>query len=100
MKSLTSFKLEGSRWRLWKETEPRTGDSGGLLESLTVEDDKVVHYPAEVRVGCRVRCGSVYARTMQSQDWWMTSLVQEILEATPQRVRFRTLNSIYIVEAG
>lgn len=39
------------------------------------------------------------ALCVSSMDrWYRTSLVQEIIEVTPNRIKFRTLNSIYIWE--
>jgi len=46
-------------------------------------------------VGCSMLVGSVTARSYSDQDWWLTTEVLEILEETEDKVRFRTLNSIY-----
>jgi hypothetical protein len=43
-----------------------------------------------------MRVGSGYARTMQHQDWWQTTLIKEILEESENYVKFKTHSgSIY-----
>ena len=72
------------------------GDSGGMSLLLWEEDgDLKTEYYTKPRVGVCVRVGSTYARTMQYQDWWQTSYIEEILEEEEDRVLFRTKNSIY-----
>jgi hypothetical protein len=39
--------------------------------------------------------GALTARTMQWQDYWLTTEVLEILEETEDYVKFRTKNTIY-----
>lgn len=52
-------------------------------------------------VGCSMLVGSITARSYSSQDYWLTSVVTEILEekknedGTYEYVRFRTENSTY-----
>ena len=79
------------------------GDSGGmsmaliLNESAEKTEDKVIYeHDARPRVGVFMRVGSVYARTMQHQDWWQTNQITEILEETENYVKFKTASgSIY-----
>lgn len=81
------------------------GDSGGSSVLLWEENGELkTEHDAEPRVGTCIRVGSNYARTMQYQDWWQTSYIQEILEREETEgslmVKFRTSNSIYIWKAG
>lgn len=60
------------------------------------EDGSIdTEHEARPRVGVAMRVGSIYARTMQSQDWWQTTYITEILEERDDFVRFKTTNSIY-----
>ena len=96
MKKLQSVKLEGSRFGISRERDG-AGDSGMMLSSLDPEQGyKPVGDNGEIRVGCRIKCGTPYARTF-GQGWWMTTVVTEILEVSEDRtfVRFKTGNSIY-----
>jgi len=89
-------------YHLWKE-DKSCGDSGGmsmaliLNESAEKTEDKVIYeHDARPRVGVFMRVGSVYARTMQHQDWWQTNQITEILEETENYVKFKTASgSIY-----
>lgn len=79
------------------------GDMGGMSLALWIGDDGQVQYEhdARPRVGVAIRVGSTYARTMQAQDWWMTTPVTEILEETEHRVLFRTRSgSTYVWEVS
>ena len=72
------------------------GDSGGMSMLLWQEDDEVKREQnGKPKVGVCVRVGSIYARTMQHQDWWQTSYITEILEETENYVKFKTNNSVY-----
>jgi len=70
---------------------------------LDERGDLIVEHDAEPQIDKAIRVGSVYARTMESRDWWQTTPVQEILEREEGegtlRVRFRTRNSIYVWKA-
>lgn len=48
------------------------------------------------KVGWAVRVGSIVGRTFSGQDWWQTTIITEILEDTPNMVRFKTGNSEYV----
>lgn len=82
------------------------GDSGLLsMIHIPIYDDvggQIVRFESEQnarpRVGVIMEVGSPFARTYSAQDFWRTSLITEILEDTPNRVRFRTKNSIYVWE--
>jgi hypothetical protein len=79
------FKLDGGR------SPTGVGDSGNMSMALWIEDGVgKTEQNARPRVGVSMRVGSVYARTMQHQDWWQTTPITEIVEDTPERVLFRT----------
>jgi hypothetical protein len=66
--------------------------------SFDVDADKMVDIKDNARpeVGKYMRVGTPFARSMQRQDWWQTNKVEEIIEDTPDYVKFRTLSgSIY-----
>lgn len=46
-------------------------------------------------VGCSLLVGSVTARSYSSQDYWLTTLITEIVEETNEYILFKTENSIY-----
>jgi hypothetical protein len=74
------------------------GDSGPMSVMFFPEDgNRTIPTSLQDRpqVGGVIRVGSPYGRTYQAQDWWQTSLIEEILEESDDYVRFRTRNSIY-----
>ena len=91
---------------MYRERDGR-GDSGSMSMALVPtydENGKVVNIQyingARPQVGYVMRVGSTYARTMQHQDWWQTTVISEIIEDKinedgSQYVRFKTGNSIY-----
>lgn len=76
------------------------GDSGGMSTALVpIYDPKTkeflsIEYENDTRprVGVAMRVGSIYARTMQHQDWWQTTLVAEIITDDPDQVVFKTIS--------
>lgn len=73
------------------------GDSGGRSEAILWKEDgsfdKVVgNRPV---VGCSMLVGSITARSMQWQDYWLTTPVLEILEERDDYVKFKTKNTVY-----
>lgn len=73
------------------------GDVGARSEAIAWNPDgrfkKIVgRRPV---VGCSMLVGSVIARTYDSQDYWMTTVITEILEEREDYVRFKTENSEY-----
>ena len=74
------------------------GDSGPMSEAAWLDEDGKVQVEenARPRVGVAMKVGTYFARTMSSQDWWMTTPITEILEDEGNRVRFRTGNSVYV----
>jgi len=92
-------KVEMSRGTYYlARDQDQAGDCGAMLRSLDVEG-KQVGKNGELYLGCSVQCGSQYARTMQWQDWWLTTPITEFLEISEDGkfVKFRTKNSIYSV---
>ena len=91
---------------MYRERDGR-GDSGSMSMALVPTYDgngKVVDIQyingARPQVGYVMRVGSTYARTMQHQDWWQTTVISEIIEDKinedgGEYVRFKTGNSIY-----
>jgi hypothetical protein len=77
------------------------GDSGQEVLAIAWNKDGTFkeiagHKPI---VGCSLRVGSKIARSYSNQDWWLTTVITEILEDTikdgEHYVRFKTLNSEY-----
>lgn len=86
-----------SYW-MYKVGDKFCGDSGMMSMTFDVEDNKLLDIKDNARpeVGKYIRVGSTFPRSMQRQDWWQTNKIEEILEDTPNYVKFRTLSgSIY-----
>jgi hypothetical protein len=86
------------RYWMYKVGSNLCGDSGLMSMSFDVDADKMVDIKDNARpeVGKYMRVGTPFARSMQRQDWWQTNKVEEIIEDTPDYVKFRTLSgSIY-----
>lgn len=77
-----------------KEYYSFCGDSGGMSLCVWVEGGDIKYEDGIPTVGKHIRVGSIYARTMQSQDWWQTNKIVEILEDTKTDdehfIRFKT----------
>lgn len=91
-------KMKPGRYNLERVTD-KAGDSGHHLVSLDPGTLVRIGDPGELHLGARIQCGSSYARTMQWQDWWMTSVLTEFIETSADLsyVKFRTNNSVYEV---
>lgn len=79
------------------------GDSGLMFNCIAWRDDEcktpiVTH--GEIKLGCSIQCGTPFARTMQWQDYVVTTPVTKILSVKEENgkmeVKFKTLNSTYI----
>jgi len=77
------------------------GDEGSSIEAIRLDENGKPEYKKTDRpiVGWALRVGSPIARTYSQQDWWMTTLVTEIVEQVENEeelyVKFRTGNSLY-----
>lgn len=82
--------------------EDGCGDSGGMSVAFWYDEENELQSEsaARPRLGVCMRVGSLYARTMQAQDWWQCSWIQEILEERDDYVKFRTNNSVYEWRCG
>jgi hypothetical protein len=72
------------------------GDSGPMCQILDPENYQPIEGENRPRIGCGIRVGSYYGRTYDSQDWWQTSPVLEIIEEREDYMKFRTRNSEYV----
>lgn len=80
-----------------ERTRDSRGDSGGMSTIYWIEGDEVkCEHDARPRVGVCIRVGSLFARTMQYQDWWQTSPVTKILSDEPSKIVFETRSSEYV----
>lgn len=82
--------------RIRRESDGKS-ESGARSEAIAWDENGVYkevvgHRPT---IGCSMLVGSVTARTYSKQDYWLTTVVTEILEEREDYVRFRTENSIY-----
>lgn len=91
------IKLKGKgRYKLVRERDGR-GDSGSMLVAVDPVTGKETGRNGEIAVGYAVKCGSFFPSTFGS-DWWMTTAIEEILEKSDTKVKFKTVNgSIYTV---
>jgi hypothetical protein len=71
------------------------GDSGPMCQILDSESWTPIPDVTRPRLGCGVRVGSIYARTMSAQDWWQCTPITEILEEREDYMKFKTRNSVY-----
>lgn len=79
------------------------GDSGMWLEAFDWDNQTAEHEQGVLEIGKGCRCGSHYARTMQQQDWWLTTPIAEFLEISEDQteIKFRTENgSVYTVRVS
>jgi ribosome-interacting GTPase 1 len=72
-------------------------ESGARSEAISWNEDGtfkevVSHKPV---VGCSMLVGSITARSYSNSDYWLTTVVTEILEERQGYVKFKTMNSIY-----
>lgn len=78
-------------------------EQGARVEAIAWNEDKTFKEVVDSIpvVGCSVLVGSVTARSYSSQDYWLTTVVTEILEEIKDEdgmmelVRFKTDNSVY-----
>lgn len=78
-------------------------EQGARVEAIAWNEDRTYKEVVDSIpvVGCSVLVGSVTARTYSSQDYWLTTVVTEILEDRRDKdgrvelIRFKTENSVY-----
>ena len=75
---MDKIEIPGYRYSLQRDRDD-AGDSGPWLEAFDWDNPNAEHEQGVIEVGKGVRVGSLYARTMQAQDWWLTTPVGEIL---------------------
>lgn len=85
-----------------KRITDNKGDQGSLVDAIEWNEDKTFkcvkgHIPI---VGCSMMVGSAIARSYSNQDYWLTSIITEILDAIEfddetKFYLFKTKNSIY-----
>lgn len=73
------------------------GDAGARVQAIAWNEDRTFkevagNYPI---VGCSLLVGSVTARSYSKSDYWLTTIVTEILEEKEDYVKFKTENSVY-----
>lgn len=73
------------------------GDAGARSEAIAWNPDGSFKEIVGRRptIGCSMLVGSVTARSYQKYDYWLTTVVTEILEDRDDYVRFKTQNSEY-----
>jgi len=73
------------------------GFSGSRSETYEVFKNRMLGEIISNRpiVGCCIKVGSLTAGTYSKRDWWMTSIITEILEDKGDYVKFKTENSTY-----
>ena len=73
------------------------GDQGSRSEAIKWKKDGTFKKVVSSRptIGCSMLVGSLTARSYSEKDYWLTTVVTEILEERDDYVKFRTENSIY-----
>jgi hypothetical protein len=80
-------------------------EQGQRVEAIAWNEDRTFKEVVDSKpvVGCSLLVGSVTARSYSSQDYWLTTVVTEILEEERDEeghlefVKFKTKNSDYIL---
>jgi len=73
------------------------GETGVKSQAITWNEDGTFKEVVSNKptVGCSMLVGSMTARIYSRQDYWLTTVVTEILEEKEGYVRFKTGNSEY-----
>jgi hypothetical protein len=80
-------------------------EQGQRVEAIAWNEDRTFKEVVDSKpvVGCSLLVGSVTARSYSAQDYWLTTVVTEILEEKRDEeghlefVKFKTKNSDYIL---
>lgn len=78
-------------------------EQGARVEAISWNEDRTYKEVVDSIpvVGCSLLVGSVTARSYSAQDYWLTTVVTEILEdrrsedGMIELIRFKTENSVY-----
>ena len=81
-------------------------EQGQRVEAIAWNEDRTFKEVVDTKpvVGCSLLVGSVTARSYSDQDYWLTTIVTEILEEERDEkgylnfVRFKTKNSEYLLK--
>jgi len=98
---ITSLKMKQGKYSIHRVRDDM-GDAGPMLVAIDRYDgNKSMGEMGEIKVGYSVKCGSLFARSFSSQDYWLTTAVTEIYDVNEDKTfaRFKTGNSEYIVES-
>lgn len=84
-------------YKIHKDGSAEFKEQGARVEAIAWNEDRtfkevVTNKPT---VGCSLLVGSVTARSYSDQDYWLTTVVTEILEESEVCCKFKTQNSIY-----
>lgn len=84
-------------YKIHKDGSTEFKEQGARVEAIAWNENRtfkeiVANVPT---VGCSLLVGSVTARSYSDQDYWLTTVVTEILEESKLGYKFKTQNSIY-----
>lgn len=84
-------------YKIHKDGSKELKEQGARVQAIAWNEDRtfkevVAHVPT---VGCSLLVGSVTARSYSDQDYWLTTIVTEILEESKIGCKFKTQNSTY-----
>ena len=84
-------------YKIHKDGSTEFKEQGARVEAIAWNENRtfkeiVANVPT---VGCSLLVGSVTARTYSDQDYWLTTVVTEILEESTVSIKFKTENSTY-----
>ena len=80
-----------------KRISDGAGDAGVRSDCIAWNDDGTVKevIGCKPTIGCSMLVGSATARSYTDRDYWLTTVVTEILEDRGDYVKFKTENSVY-----
>jgi hypothetical protein len=84
-------------YKIHKDGSTEFKEQGARVEAIAWNEDRtfkqiIANVPT---IGCSLLVGSVTARSYSDQDYWLTTIVTEILEKSEAGYKFKTENSIY-----
>ena len=95
------YELPNGRFSL-RRTRDGAGDSGGMLNAITLPPKKVKYESNVLEIGKACQCGSLFGRSYSGQDWWLTTPITHFLEVDEDKgyFKFETQNSTYELRVG